>query len=80
VVYPIVFYNNGILTRSQSNKTPILYLGWLHVSVPKRPSSGHLLISNLIKSEIYVLDLIELLINGWPEDGLFETETCGHPK
>jgi hypothetical protein len=22
--------------------------------------------------------LIELLINGWPEDGLLEAETCGH--
>jgi hypothetical protein len=24
--------------------------------------------------------LIELLINGWPEDGLLDAETCSHPK
>jgi hypothetical protein len=28
----------------------------------------------------YVMDLIELLINGWPEDGLLEAETCSHPQ
>jgi hypothetical protein len=28
----------------------------------------------------YVLDLIELLINGWPEDGLLQAETCSHPN
>jgi hypothetical protein len=27
-----------------------------------------------------VLDLIEMLINGWPEDGLLEAETCSHPN
>jgi hypothetical protein len=26
-----------------------------------------------------VLDFIELLIHGWPEDGLLEVETCSHP-
>jgi hypothetical protein len=24
--------------------------------------------------------LIELLINGWPEDGPLEAETCSHPQ
>jgi hypothetical protein len=26
-----------------------------------------------------IIDLIELLINGWPEDGLLEAETCSNP-
>jgi hypothetical protein len=41
----------------------------------KRPSSGHPLNNNSIKSKTYethVLDLIELLFNGWPEDGLLK--------
>jgi hypothetical protein len=29
---------------------------------------------------LYVLDLIELLINWWPEDGLLEAETCSQPN
>jgi hypothetical protein len=28
----------------------------------------------------YVIDLTELLINGWPEDGFSEAETCSHPN
>jgi DNA-directed RNA polymerase subunit N (RpoN/RPB10) len=43
-------------------------------------------ITNLVKphgipqcaSISHVLDLIELLFNGWPEDGLLEAETCSH--
>jgi hypothetical protein len=27
----------------------------------------------------YGLDLIDLLTNGWPEDGLLEAETFSHP-
>jgi hypothetical protein len=30
-------------------------------------------------SILYVTDLIELLMNGWPEDGLLEAETCSYP-
>jgi hypothetical protein len=82
---PMYFY--GISTKDSVKHNSNIIL--------KGPSSGRPLINNLIKSKThemlahyeipqctsisYVLDLIELLFNGWPEVGLLEGETCSHP-
>jgi hypothetical protein len=66
---------NGISTEESvkhNSQHHIKYIigGWLRVSPCKRSSSGHPLINSSIKPKTY----------DWPEDGLFEAETCSHPS